>query len=121
MTPSIFPLVAADAGVTALLGTAPVRFWPFGQAPQNPAHPYAVWQVVGGSPENNLDCPPDVDRLTVQIDIYGGESAPAINAAVAIRNAIEPRAHVTSYRGQSREPETMLYRVSFDVSWFEFR
>ncbi len=33
----------------------------------------------------------------------------------AIRDAIEPSAYVTSWRGESRDPDTNNYRYSFDV------
>ncbi|MGL4711664.1 MAG: tail completion protein gp17, partial [Shewanella sp.] len=45
----IFVVCRASTAVTDLLGTNPTRLYPFGQAPQNVAKPYAVWQVIGGS------------------------------------------------------------------------
>ncbi|WP_455423982.1 tail completion protein gp17 [Azorhizophilus paspali] len=49
MYPPIFARISADAGVTALLGAPPaVRFFLFGQAPQNVQKPYAVWRLAGG-------------------------------------------------------------------------
>ena len=46
----IFATCAADPAVTALLGTAPVRLFPFGMAPAGVVKPYAVWQQVGNEP-----------------------------------------------------------------------
>lgn len=121
MTPSIFPLVAASSAVTALIGSSPVRFYLFGQAPQTVTKPYAVWQIVAGQPENYLGNTPDIDYAVIQIDAYGETAASARAVYAALRDAIEPRAHITSFGGESRDEPTGLYRVSFDVSWFENR
>src|SRR5690606_39848770 len=65
-TPPIFRLCAAAAGVKALLGTAPVRLFLFGEAPEGVQKPYAVWQVVGGSPENYLAGRPDAEQHSLR-------------------------------------------------------
>lgn len=121
MIPSIFPLVAADAACKSVLGSNPVRFLMFGFADQNTPKPYSVWQQIGGMPENYLGMIPDADTYYVQIDVYGTTSASAIAAATALRNVIEKHAHVVSWRGQTRDPETKDYRVSFDVKWVQTR
>ena len=38
--------------------------------------------------------------------------------AETLRDAVEPVAHVTSWRGEGREAETNHYRLSFDVEWW---
>jgi len=113
----IFQTVAANAEVTALLGTNPVRFWPFGEAPENSVLPYSAWQQVNGQPENYLGDLPDLDSYTLQIDVYASTGSSARAAAKALRDAIEPHAHIVAWRGESRETETKLYRLSFDVEW----
>lgn len=117
MYPPIFATCAASAAVTALLGTAPTRLYPFGEAPQDVAYPYAVWQTVSGSPENYLGDRPDLDSYTVQVDVYADTGSSARAASAALRDAIEPAAHVIAWRGESVEPETKRYRISFDVDW----
>ncbi|HBO3174931.1 DUF3168 domain-containing protein [Pseudomonas aeruginosa] len=117
MFPPIFEVCAASGAVTALIGTNPVRMYPFGQAPQGVVYPYAVWQLVTGIPENYLGDLPDADSYTVQIDVYADTGAAARNVAKALRDAIEPVAYVTSWRGESIDPETKRYRYSFDVDW----
>lgn len=117
MTPPLFSVCAASSAVTALLGSSPVRLWPFGEAVQGAAKPYAVWQVIGGAPENYINQVPDADRFLVQVDVYAETGASARSVAEALRNAIEPHAHITAWRGESREQDTRLYRFSFDVSW----
>ena len=114
----IFATCAADPAVTALLGTAPVRLFPFGMAPAGVAKPYAVWQQVGGAPENYLTGVPNIDSVTLQVDIYATTITSARAVAAALRDAIEPVAHVVAWRGDSRDTETGNYRVSFDVDWF---
>lgn len=117
MTPPIFAVCALDAGVTALLGADVVRLFPFGMAPQNVTRPYAVWQVIGGQPENFLAGRPDAATFNIQVDVYG-DSADSVRAvAKAIQQAVELDATVTAYRGESREQSTMLHRTSFDVDW----
>jgi hypothetical protein len=121
MYPPIFQAVDV-AGVQALLktGTGPLRFYLFGMAPQNTPLPYAVWQTAYGSPENYINQVPDVDSFGVQIDVYASQSqgpARARAVAAAIRDAIEPHAHITSWRGDSIDPQTMNHRFSFDVDW----
>lgn len=117
MAPPLFSVCAAASAVTALLGTSPVRLWPFGEAIQGAAKPYAVWQVFGGAPENYLGQVPDSDRFSIQVDVYAETVASARSVAEALRDAIEPHAHVTAWRGESRDTETRLFRFSFDVSW----
>ena len=121
MYPPIFEVCKADAAVVALLGSNPLRFYPFGEAPQKVAKPYAVWQQVGGAPENYLAGRPDIDAYTLQVDVYADSAASSRAVAAAIRNAIELRAHIVAWRGESRDPETKNYRSSFDVDWFVHR
>lgn len=116
MYPPIFSVVADDAAATALLGSPP-RLYPFGEAPQSVVTPYANWQVISGSPENYLHGRPDIDGFTIQVDVFGDTSSSAISAAAAIRDAIELQAHVVHWGGQTRDPDTQRYRVSFDIDW----
>lgn len=117
MFPPIYEVCAASSEVQAALGT-PVRLYPFGEAPQGVALPYAVWQTLGGSPENYLKQRPDVDQFTLQIDVYATSATAARNVARALRNAIEPVAYITRWNGEDRDQETKNYRVSFDVDWW---
>lgn len=117
MYPPIFTACASDPAVTALLGTNPTRLYPFGEADQGVTSPYAVWQVVSGSPENYLAGRPDLDGYTVQIDVYGDSDVQVADAATAIRNAIELKSHIVRWGGQTKEPDTGRYRISFDSDW----
>lgn len=118
MFPPIFQVCSADAGVKASLGNSPVRLYPFGEAPDGVLKPYAVWQTLGGSPENYISQRPDIDMFSLQVDVYADTSTAARNAAKALRDAIEPSAHITRWNGEERDTETKNYRVSFDVDWW---
>lgn len=120
MYPPIFQACAADSGVTALLGTSPVRLYPFGEAEERPLldEPYATWQIVGGEPQNTLACPPDMDSFSVQVDVWAKTASASRDVAMALRDVIELHAYIVSWRGESRDVQTRNYRYSFDVDWF---
>lgn len=118
MYPPIFSVCSADATVKAQLGSNPVRLYPFGEAPQGTTKPYAVWQTIGGSPENYLGTLPDVDSYALQVDVYAPTATAARTAAMALRDAIEPVAHITRWSGEGRDDGTKNYRFSFDVDWW---
>lgn len=117
MYPPIFQVCAADSSVTALIGSSPVRLYPFGEAPQGVALPYVVWQTVGGFPENFLGEAPDADTFSIQIDCYAADAESSRAVAIAVRDSIQKRANVTSLNGEGRDPETRHYRVGFSVDW----
>ncbi|MDH0337642.1 hypothetical protein A7D27_11605 [Pseudomonas sp. 1D4] len=114
----IFAVCAASPAVLAALGADPVRLYPFGEAPEGVAKPYATWQGIGGGPENNINQAPEIDRFALQVDVFADSAASARESARALRDAIEPHAHITSWSGESRDPATGSYRYSFDVDWW---
>ena len=116
--PPLFAICAANAGVTALLGTGPTRLYPFGEAPENVAKPYAVYQVLNGVPENYLGEPPDVDAWNIQIDVYATTDSSANAVQKALRRALETVCHVTRLGRTGTEPSTQLKTTSLDVSWY---
>lgn len=117
MDTPFFQVCKADPTVQALLGGALPRIYPFSSAPQNVAKPYAVYQWIGGSPYNMLNCRPDADQASLQVDVYAATAAGSVEVAKAIRYAIELDSYLTGYRGTDREEATKLYRTSFDVDW----
>jgi hypothetical protein len=117
-------MVQGDPEVIAVLGDNPLRFYPFGEADEEPldadAAPrpvYATWQTINGRPENYLSERPDMDWYRVQIDVWAPRGSIADAAADALRNALEPHGYMVSLNLDGRDPETRLYRISFD---FEF-
>lgn len=123
MFPPVFAVATSSSEVLSLLGYNPTRLYLFGEATQQTAKPYAVWQLVSGSPENYLACPPDLDRMTTQIDVYATTVSSARNVARALRDAFEGErnCYVVGWRGESKETATNLFRVSFDVEWHVYR
>lgn len=112
-----YTVCKADPTVQALLGGTSPRIYPFGQAPQNVAKPYVVYQWIGGAPFNLLNCRPGADQASLQVDVYGLTTQSTTAAAKAIRYAIELDSYITSYHGDTREEDTLLYRTSFDLDW----
>jgi len=121
VSPTPFQLALASATVTALLGTGPTRFYPFGEAEEGVAKPYAVWQLVYGSPANVLDQVPVEDAFGIQVDAYALTGSEAAAVAKALRDAFEPHGYVTAYNGDFREADTRLYRSSFTVEFIQPR
>jgi hypothetical protein len=124
VTPPIFALADASTAVRGYLkapGKA-LRFYLFGEADQQTVKPYAVWQTVGGSPENYINQRPDADDWSTQVDVYALSSpTEARNIAHALIESFEGSAYVTSYDGEYREAETRLYRFSFSVDFITHR
>jgi len=114
----LFAIASASSTVKALIGSNPVRCYPFGSAPQGVALPYVVWQSIPGRPENYLGDLPDVDKFGIQVDVYGMTESSSRAVAQSLRDVIEPVAHITAWRGESTDPETLHKRFSFDVDWF---
>lgn len=121
MLPQFLPVLKATAAVTTLLGANPLRVYGFGRARQNEPLPYVVFQIATGQPENYLGQAPDIDSMTMQFDVYATTSDGALNVAEALRDALEPIAYVTAWRGDSRDPDTQHYRYSFDVDFLTSR
>ncbi len=121
MFPPIFEICSADSNVQSNLGASPCRLYAFGRAGDAPTYPYAVWQTVSGVPENYLGQVPDIDSWTTQVDIYAQNGLDARNAAQAIRDAVEPYAYVTSFDGEGRDPDTLAYRYTMTVDWWDLR
>ena len=115
MLPPIYTWLKTSE-VQDIIGTPP-RAYRHSSAPQDTTKPYVTWQVISGVPENNLTDLPPVDRITVQVDCWHQTDAGIEQLATAVRDAIEPYAHMTGIVINLREPETKLYRIGlqFDI------
>lgn len=122
MYPPFFEVCSSDQLIQALLGVNPTRIYPFGHAPQAGTSfykvPYVVWTIVTGLPENYINEKPDIDSYTIQVDVYGNTSDSVRNVAMAVRDVSEFYSYVTSWRGESFDNSTGMYRISFDLGWF---
>lgn len=121
MNPDLFPILNANVAVKALLGSSPLRVYPWGRAPNNVVKPYAVYGVYNGNPENYLDRVPDIDNKGTQIDIYGVKGEDVENCFIAIRDALEPFAHMTSFSTPDRNTETNLYEGRMEFDFWDYR
>ena len=118
MSAPIFEICSKDSGVGALLGAGvDTRLYSFGEAPDGVVKPYAVWQVIAGSPENYLAGRPDVDGFTLQVDVYATTGTAARRVRNALRDAIELHAYITRWGVEGRDPTTKNYRAGFDADW----
>lgn len=117
MIAPIFSVCAASPDVISLLGRSPTRLYPFGMQDDAVIYPYAVWQNIGGGPENYLNQRPDADTFTLQVDVYADSPDEVVSVAQALRDAIETRANITRWGNQEQDAETKRYRYSFDVDW----
>jgi hypothetical protein len=94
-----------------------IRAYRHGEAPQDTTRPYVTWSLVAGVPDNELSSVARGDRYTVQVDCWHQTDAGIEALAKAVRNAIEPNAHMTGIILNNRDPQTKLYRIAlqFDV------
>jgi hypothetical protein len=120
MLPPIFNILKADPEVTALIGNPP-RAYAHAAAPQQPVKPYVTWTVVGGDPQNNLSDLPDSDRVAFQVDVWHTDGAGVDPLATAVRDALEPYAHMTSILIDEREPATNLFRMAMQFDYWLMR
>lgn len=117
MLPPVFATLRASSAVLALLGTPP-RVYRHGDAPQDVPRPYVTWSLISGLPENNLSDPPPVDHLVIQVDCWSQTDEQVEQLAIAVRDAIEPYAHMTGFPVNERERDTKLYRISLQFDWW---
>lgn len=118
MRPSVFPI--AQTITPAVFGSNPIRFWSFGEAPQNfqgnaTDYPYAVWQHVIGLPYNSLKCQPTLAQHTIQIDIYAKTPQTLEAALSATFAAFADAGTVNNVQDWPREADTRLYRYTLEV------
>jgi hypothetical protein len=123
MLPGVFQVLMASVAVRNFVvttGTTP-RIFRAGDAPQDVTRPYITWQLVSGTPENNLSELPPFDRQSVQVDCWHPADRSIDDMASAVRDAIEPVAHMTSVLLNNRDPETRLYRIAMQFDFFNGR
>lgn len=119
MLPPVYATLKASP-VDALTGG---RIYRHGTAPQDTPKPYVTWFLLSGTPENQLSGLPSGDRMTVQVDCWtdDDDDAEVEDLAQAVRDAIEPHAHMTSMPIDDWEPATRLYRMALQFDWIQSR
>lgn len=126
MLPVIFPFLKASPAVTALIGagtdpiTDPVRVYRHGSAKQDVVKPYVTWSVPAGDAQITFEGA-DADTFRVQVDCWSDDGQEIDVLARAVRDALEPHAHLVAYLADERDPETKRYRISFAFDFIEPR
>jgi hypothetical protein len=118
MLPPLYAVLMDSTAVTNIIGN---RCYPFGEAIQDTDKPYVVWQIIGGSAENNISTSADIDQLVIQVDCYHQSPVGIEALADAVRTAIETIGHITGYPVNEREPDTKLYRIALQLDWWYTR
>jgi hypothetical protein len=119
MIPPFFSIIAEAPTCQQYLGKEPkMRFFSFGEARQNTELPYAVWQMPTSVPANYLGQLPDTDDARVQIDVYASTQENALLVARAIRDALEPHAHMTLASMRSRDSVTRSHGFMLEFEFF---
>lgn len=119
MLPPVFATLKASPTVQSLIGT---RVYRHGSAPQGVVAPYVTWSFVTGDPENELSSLPRIDRFQVQIDCWsnntGTGDAQVEELAEAVRDAVEPYAHLVRYVVNEQDYETRRFRIGMEFTWY---
>lgn len=122
LLPDVFPILRDDSDVASITG---LRIYRHGSAPQSVSAPYVTWFVVTGNPENSLGELPRVDRHEVQVDCWsdntGSGSRGIETLATAVRDALEPFAHMTAILIDERDVETQRYRIGMQFTFWHHR
>lgn len=112
---NLFPYIVADPACTALLGTAPTRFYEFGATPALEVLPYATWQITHGQPFNTLEAP-GADHVSTQVDVWAADPASVRSVTAAIRSALAPHGVITFFQS-GRDDTSRQFRSTLK---FEF-
>lgn len=119
MTPQVFTIVAASSDCTQLLGSPPnMRFYRFGEAPQESSAPYATWQMPSAVPANYLGQIPDIDEQRIQIDVWAKTQLTAEQLADAIREAVQEYAQETNASQRPRDATTRMFGFMLEFQFF---
>lgn len=123
--PSLAEIIANSSAVKALIGTAPIRFYPLGAAPQGVAAPYVTHRAIDVVPQNTLSELPYTDGSRVQLSCWSDNTGTGVTGvqtlARALRDAIEPFHHVLAIRDMGRDFDTQRWRIDLDVSVWNHR
>lgn len=118
MLPLVFPLLANDSEVSGFVDR---RIYRHGDAPQGVTRPYITWFAVTGTPANSLEETPRADDYRVQVDCWSDDDTEVEQLATAVRNAIEPHAHMVSVHADERDRETQRYRMGMTFTFWTDR
>lgn len=115
MLPPIYTTLRSNATVLSLVGT---RIYRHSHVPQDAVTPYISWSLFSNAPENTLSEVPQIDAQGVQIDCWHTTDSGVETLASAVRDAMETSCHMTGLFGDSRDPETKLYRIGLQFDYW---
>jgi len=116
MTPNVDAILSNASAVTAIVNAA-TQIWR-SAAPQGTPRPYIVWSITSAVPENNLSAAPEIDFARISIDCYSNSQDQANTLGKAAQDAIEAQTHVILGPLEFYEPDTKLYRYTFDAAFW---
>jgi hypothetical protein len=115
MFPPVHQTLLQDSTVQSLIGSAIYRH---DDAASDIVGDYAVWSV-SGAPLNNLSDLPPVDQWTVSVTVWSDDDQRVETIAQAIRDALEPVAHLISIPVDNRDRgATKRYRITMQFDWW---
>lgn len=118
MYPPVFELLAASSDVAAHVDE---RIYPHGYAPQRVTAPYITWDVMGGAPENNLSAAPDTDSIVARVRVWGDDAQAIYAIGQAVRDCLEPVAHMEDVPMTGRDAETLRPWLSMTFRFWTHR
>lgn len=89
-------------------------------APLKRLFPYVVWSLLSARPENNLDCPAQIDHLSFQIVVYSNQQQQAYEVRALIRKILEPNCYITNVLPNhiERVGDTNIFGRGFAANWW---
>lgn len=107
----IYSILSNAAPVVSIVSNRIYR----NEAPQGTSDPYVVWEIQAGFAENGFK-EVSADVFSVEVSVWAKTQATCDQLAIAVRNAIEPHAHLITYTNDSIDTPTKLkgFRMSFD-------
>lgn len=118
---------AAFSGLTALIGSAPMRLYPVDAATQNALRPYAIYQLISGPREHAMNADPGMVHARFQFSCWGDTSTDAKTLADQVRACYSRfrgillgvellDVFVDNEHDLGREPDTRLYHRAVDLT-----
>ena len=118
MLPKIFQILNTPE-IQAFVGSDPVRIFDFGIAPQGTEAPYIAFNQVADSPYDQLSGAACADLSTMQIDIYSKGREEVREMAVIVKSIFDKKLMCNRLVFQTRETDTLLYRICIEVDVIE--
>lgn len=109
--PSVQQALTGSSALVAIVGTRITQ----SIAPEDQTRPYVVWWIASAAPENNLSDRPEEDDQRMQVDCWSPNQPQCRQMMQAASDACEAIGHIVFGPWSDYEPETKLFRWSFDL------